>query len=86
MNASWAPAGPRFPRSGLAAWVLGRGEGIIPLIGARKRPQLEESLGALKITLSAQELKSIEAAMPADAVKGDRYIAQQMAMLDSEKR
>jgi len=68
------------------AWVLSRGDDIVPLIGARKRSQLKESLAALDIALTAEELKAIEAAMPAEAVKGERYVAQQMAMLDSEKR
>jgi len=68
------------------AWVMSRGDDIIPLIGARKRTQLKESLGALDMTLSAEELKAVEAAMPADAVKGSRYGEAQMAMLDSEKR
>ena len=67
------------------AWVLARGASIIPTVGARTRAQLDESLGALDVTLSPSELAAIEAAVPADAVAGDRYDAHQMRALDSEK-
>ncbi|OLP18424.1 aldo/keto reductase [Leptolyngbya sp. 'hensonii'] len=67
------------------AWVLSRGEDIIPLIGARRRSRLEEALGSLTLHLNADELARIEAAIPLDAVAGERYDAGQMALLDSEK-
>jgi aryl-alcohol dehydrogenase-like predicted oxidoreductase len=68
------------------AWVLSRGNDIIPLIGARRRERLNEALGALELQLSEDDLAQIETAVPPDAVAGDRYDAGQMAMLDSEKR
>jgi aryl-alcohol dehydrogenase-like predicted oxidoreductase len=68
------------------AWVLAQGEDIIPLIGARRRDRLNEALGALDLHLSAADLAQIEAAIPPDAVAGERYDARQMAMLDSEVR
>ncbi|MCV3764515.1 aldo/keto reductase [Rhizobium sp. TRM95796] len=68
------------------AWVVAQGEDIVPLIGARKRTQLSESLGALNKTLTAEDIAHIEAAVPADAVAGTRYAEQMMAHLDSEKR
>jgi aryl-alcohol dehydrogenase-like predicted oxidoreductase len=67
------------------AWVLARGDEIVPLIGARTRVRLTESLGALDVRLTPQELAPIEQAVPADAASGDRYAAAQMAHLDSEK-
>ncbi len=67
------------------AWVLARGATIVPVIGARTRAQLAESLAALEIKLSADELARIEAAVPAAAVAGSRYDAHQMRALDSEK-
>jgi aryl-alcohol dehydrogenase-like predicted oxidoreductase len=67
------------------AWVLSRGDDIVPLIGARRRNRLQEALGALDLHLSEDELARIEAAIPPDAVAGDRYDAGQMAMLDSER-
>ncbi len=67
------------------AWVLHRGDDIFPLIGARKREQLSEALAALELKLDAKDLSEIEAAVPVSAVAGTRYVAQQMAMLDSER-
>jgi aryl-alcohol dehydrogenase-like predicted oxidoreductase len=68
------------------AWVLARGEDIVPLVGARRRDRLEEALGALDLELSADDLAAIEQTVPADAAAGERYPEPQMAMLDSEKR
>ncbi|MBY8866431.1 aldo/keto reductase [Streptomyces sennicomposti] len=67
------------------AWVLSRGEDIVPLVGARTRERLNEALGALDVTLTEADLTAIEAAVPADAVAGERYAPAQMAMLDSER-
>ena len=67
------------------AWVASRGDDIVPLIGARKRDRLAESLGALDVTLTPADLARIEAAVPPDAVAGSRYPAEQMKMLDSER-
>ena len=67
------------------AWVASRGEDIIPLIGARKRSQLAESLGALEVKLSAADLAAIEQAVPKGAAIGGRYAEAQLAHLDSEK-
>ncbi|WP_037854292.1 aldo/keto reductase [Streptomyces sp. NRRL S-340] len=66
------------------AWVLSRGEDIVPLIGARSRERLTEALGALDVTLDAADLAAIEEAVPADAAAGARYPEAQMAHLDSE--
>ena len=67
------------------AWVLARGQDVIPLIGARRRGRLEEALGALDVALDDDDLARIEAAVPKGAVAGDRYDAGQMTMLDSER-
>jgi aryl-alcohol dehydrogenase-like predicted oxidoreductase len=54
------------------------------LVGARTRTRLTESLGALDLTLSTDDLAAIEAAVPEGAAAGDRYAAPLMAHLDSE--
>ena len=66
------------------AWVLSRGEDIVPLVGARTRERLAESLGALDVVLDAADLAAIEAAVPADSAVGDRYPSAMMQHLDSE--
>jgi aryl-alcohol dehydrogenase-like predicted oxidoreductase len=68
------------------AWVLARGDDIVPLVGARRRDRLTEALSALDLKLDAPDLETIEKAVPRGAAAGDRYAPAQMAMLDSEKR
>jgi pyridoxine 4-dehydrogenase len=68
------------------AWVLSRGDDIVPLVGSRRRAQLAEALGALDLDLDDADLAEIEAAMPPEAAAGDRYPEQAMAQLDSERR
>ncbi|HUY15092.1 MAG TPA: aldo/keto reductase [Terriglobia bacterium] len=62
------------------AWVLGRGQDIVPLVGARRRAQLEEAVAATHIRISPEEEAHIQAALP--PIAGTRYGADQMAMLN----
>lgn len=66
------------------AWVLSRGDDVVPLIGARRRDRLAESLGALALTLDDEEISALENL--ASCVAGARYAEAQMAHLDSEGR
>ena len=68
------------------AWVLSRGEDVVPLVGARRRDQLAESLCALEARLTEDDLARLEAAVPRGAAAGDRYPTPLMAHLDSERR
>ena len=67
------------------AWVLAKRPTIVPVIGARTRAQLAESLAALSLELSPEELARLEQAVPASAVAGTRYAAPLMRHLDSER-
>jgi aryl-alcohol dehydrogenase-like predicted oxidoreductase len=67
------------------AWALSKDDSIIPVMGARTRTQLAESLAALKIELSPTEIADLEAAVSAEGVSGTRYDEHQMKVLDSEK-
>ncbi len=67
------------------AWVLSRGEDIIPLIGTTRRQGLKDALQTLSMRLSPQDLAEIERAVPAEAVAGTRYGSEQMQQLDSER-
>ena len=67
------------------AWVGAQGDDIAPLVGARTRERLAESLGALDVELTGEQLAAIESAVPKNAAAGDRYDATQMAVLDSER-
>ena len=68
------------------AWVVAQGPDIVPLIGAKRREQLVESLGALQVDLTVAQVGALTRAMPADAVVGTRYMAAQMGQLDSERK
>jgi aryl-alcohol dehydrogenase-like predicted oxidoreductase len=67
------------------AWVLTRGEDIVPLIGARRRESLSESLKVLDLSLSAEDVAWIEQAIPKGTAAGERYPVPLMALLDSER-
>jgi aryl-alcohol dehydrogenase-like predicted oxidoreductase len=71
------------------AWVRAKGAAqnvtIIPTMGARTRAQLADALSALDVALTPSEVASLEAAVPASAIAGERYPAPAMATLDSER-
>jgi aryl-alcohol dehydrogenase-like predicted oxidoreductase len=73
-------------RAKATATPAGTPASIVPVIGARTRAQLRQSLAAATLTLSPQEVAALEAAVPASAVAGTRYQAPQMQTLDSERR
>lgn len=54
------------------AWVLSRGDDIVPLVGARQRNRLSEALGALDVQLTQDDLNRIGQAVPAGAAAGSR--------------
>jgi aryl-alcohol dehydrogenase-like predicted oxidoreductase len=66
------------------AWVRSRGADILPVLGARRREQLVEALGALELKLDAADMARIDAAVSPKLTAGTRYDAPQMAHLDSE--
>jgi aryl-alcohol dehydrogenase-like predicted oxidoreductase len=67
------------------AWVRAKKRWVVPVIGARTRAQLEESLAALAITLGPDEVALLEQAIPAAGVSGGRYQEAQLRFLDSER-
>lgn len=73
------------PVQAAIAWVLTRGEDIVPILGARTVAQLEESLGALDLKLSLEQLARLEQAVPSSEIAGTRYDKQAMTHLDSER-
>ena len=67
------------------AWVLAKGESIVPILGARTRAQLADSLEAIHLSLTTDEIARLEEAVPPTAVAGTRYDERQMRTLDSEQ-
>ncbi|HEY4942007.1 MAG TPA: aldo/keto reductase [Rhizomicrobium sp.] len=66
------------------AWVSAQDEGVVPIVGARRRDQLVEMLGAADAALTADDFAAIDRAVPKGAASGERYPAPLMAHLDSE--
>jgi aryl-alcohol dehydrogenase-like predicted oxidoreductase len=64
------------------AWVLAQGQDIVPIPGTKRRTRLDENLGALGVTLSEDELATIERIFPLDAVAGERYNAAGMVHIN----
>jgi len=61
------------------AWVLARGDDIVALPGCSRRVTLADSLSALEVHLTPDEIETLAKAFPAGAVKGTRYPEKQMA-------
>jgi aryl-alcohol dehydrogenase-like predicted oxidoreductase len=55
------------------AWVLARGNDVVPIPGTMRRKYLEENVKAAEVVLTPDQLRRIEEASPKDAVAGDRY-------------
>jgi len=64
------------------AWVLSRDPQVIPLVGARTRAQLAETLGALEVALTPEDHARIDAAIPEGSIAGTRYAEAQMRQVD----
>jgi aryl-alcohol dehydrogenase-like predicted oxidoreductase len=60
------------------AWLLARGEDIVPIPGSKRRSHLEENVGAVDVRLDARDVQRIDEAMPAGAAAGTRYPEAQM--------
>ncbi|AKG35894.1 aldo/keto reductase [Paenibacillus durus] len=64
------------------AWLLSRGDDIVPIPGTKRRSYLEENAGALDVTLSQDELRRIDEAAPIGAAAGFRYPEASMKVID----
>ena len=64
------------------AWVLSRGDDVVPIPGTKRRRWLRENAAASEITLSADDVAALEAAIPRGSVAGDRYHASGMKTIN----
>jgi aryl-alcohol dehydrogenase-like predicted oxidoreductase len=64
------------------AWVLSKGEDLVPIPGTKRRTYLEENAAAAHIALTAAEVAELEAAIPPDQIVGERYAAANMKAID----
>jgi aryl-alcohol dehydrogenase-like predicted oxidoreductase len=63
------------------AWVLGRGDDVVPIFGTKRRTYLEENLGALDVELTEGDLEVLDRVFPAGATAGARYPEGMMRLL-----
>ena len=63
------------------AWVMGRGEDVVPIPGTKRVRYLEENVASVDLALDAEEVATLEAAAPVGATVGERYAS--MASIDS---
>ena len=64
------------------AWVLAKGEDLIPIPGTKRRKYLDENAAAADIKLTPAEVNELEAAVPQDEIAGDRYAAANLKAID----
>jgi aryl-alcohol dehydrogenase-like predicted oxidoreductase len=64
------------------AWVLSRGDDVVPIPGTKRRKWLLENIAADDIELSDADIAALEAAVPREAVAGDRYPERSMGSLN----
>jgi aryl-alcohol dehydrogenase-like predicted oxidoreductase len=64
------------------AWVLAKGEDMVPIPGTKRRKYLEENAAAADIKLTPAEVAELEAAVPQSEIAGDRYAAPAMKAID----
>jgi aryl-alcohol dehydrogenase-like predicted oxidoreductase len=67
------------------AWVLARGEDIIPIPGTKRRKWLEENIAALEVILTAEDLQRLEAIAPKGVAAGERYGEAMMNFMRKSK-
>jgi aryl-alcohol dehydrogenase-like predicted oxidoreductase len=64
------------------AWVMAKGDDIVPIPGTKRPDRLEENAAAADIALSTADVEQLDHAVPSDAVQGDRYPKAMMTLLD----
>jgi aryl-alcohol dehydrogenase-like predicted oxidoreductase len=60
------------------AWVLAKGEDIVPIPGTKHVKYLDENIGALKVELTDEDLRRLDSILPPGAAAGERYHARGM--------
>ena len=64
------------------AWLLHKGDDIVPIPGTKRRTYLEENVGAADVTLTPSDMKTLDAALAPERVSGPRYSEKAMAQVD----
>jgi aryl-alcohol dehydrogenase-like predicted oxidoreductase len=70
------------PAQAALAWVLSRGTDVVPIPGTTKAARIDENAGALFVQLTDADVAQLAAAMPPDAIAGDRYPTGMQTFVD----
>jgi len=65
------------------AWVMAKGDDIVPIPGTKSPRRLEENAAAAEVELSAEDVDELDNAISPEAVRGDRYPEGMMALLNN---
>ncbi|NPC73404.1 aldo/keto reductase [Corallococcus exiguus] len=68
------------------AWVLSRGEDVVPIPGTKRRKYLDDNLGALDVKLTKEDLAAIESIAPPGVAAGERYPTTMQGLLQTDAR
>jgi hypothetical protein len=66
------------------AWLLAKGDHIVPIPGTTRLEHLKENLGAAHIVLALETVRTLDEILPANALEGPRYTAAAQAQIDTE--
>lgn len=64
------------------AWLLHKGDDIVPIPGTKRRQYLEQNLAAAAVELSAEHMKTLDEALAPQKITGLRYNKERMSMID----
>ena len=64
------------------AWLLRRGDDVVPIPGTKRRRYLEENVGGASVRLESEDVQALDRALPPEAVAGPRYNERMMAFID----
>ena len=64
------------------AWLLSRGDDVVPIPGTKRRRYLEENVGGADVLLTADDMDALDRALPPEGVAGPRYNQRMMAFID----
>jgi aryl-alcohol dehydrogenase-like predicted oxidoreductase len=64
------------------AWLLHKGDDVVPIPGTKRPQYLEENVGAAAVSLSADDMKKLDAALSPEKIAGPRYNERNMQYVD----
>ncbi len=64
------------------AWLLAKGDDVVPIPGTKRRTYLEEDIAAPDLQLSEAEMKRLDEALAPEAIAGPRYTEKQQRLID----